>query len=75
MRNCYAKYDDCDYTLGIGDCLIGEFISKEIEVKRLLSIDNEELQLMGIVLFGYACCEVINIGEKEIEEFIIYKFE
>ena len=44
-------------------------------LKRLLSMDNEELQLMGIVLFGYACCEVINIGEKEIEEFIIYKFE
>lgn len=59
------------HALGIGSCWIGEILPKEIEVKRLLEIENEELQLMGIVSFGYACGEVINVGRKEIEEFLI----
>lgn len=59
------------HALGIGSCWIGEIFSKENEVKKLLAIDNEELQLMGIVSFGYACGEVINVGRKGIKEFII----
>ena len=59
------------HALGIGSCWIGEILPKENEVKRLLAIDNENLQLMGIVSFGYACGEVINVGRKEIEEFLI----
>lgn len=59
------------HALGIGSCWIGEILPQETEVKKLLSIDNEDLRLMGIVSFGYACGEVINVGRKEIEEFII----
>lgn len=59
------------HALGIGSCWIGEILSKENEVKKMLAIDNTDLQLMGIVSFGYTCDEVMNVGRKKIEEFII----
>lgn len=59
------------HAIGIGSCWIGEILSKENDVKKLLAIENEKLLLMGIVAFGYADGEVINVGRKEIDEFII----
>ena len=50
------------HALGIGSCWIGKFLSKENEVKKILVIDNTNLQLMRIVSFGYAWGEVINVG-------------
>lgn len=74
IQSCGASMQNmmlAAHALGIGSCWIGEILPKENEVKKLLSIDNEELRLMGIVSFGYACGEVINVGRKGIEEFII----
>ena len=74
IQSCGASMQNmmlAAHALGIGSCWIGEILSNEIEVKRLLEIENEELLLMGIISFGYDCGEVINVGRKQIEEFII----
>ena len=45
------------HALVIGSCWIGEILSKENEVKKLLAIDNEELQLMEL-------CHLVMLAVK-----------
>lgn len=59
------------HALNVGSCWIGEILQKSEEVKRILQIDNSELELMGIVIFGYKSRRMINPGRKIIESFLL----
>lgn len=57
--------------MGIGSCWIGEILPKASEVKSILGIDNNSIDLMGIIALGYERGKSINPGRKEYESFFI----
>lgn len=59
------------HALGIGSCWIGEILPFSEEVKQILHINAQNLELMGIIVFGYKACEVNNPGRKNIESFLL----
>lgn len=59
------------HALGVGSCWIGEILPKSEEVKKILQIDNSELEHMGIVVFGYQAGRTIHLGRKKIESFLL----
>lgn len=58
------------YEMGIGSCWIGDLLEKADAVNKLLQVDDC-LELMGVVSFGYGRGEPINVGRKDINEFLI----
>ena len=50
---------------------IGEILPFSEEVKQILHINAQNLELMGIIVFGYKACEVNNPGRKNIESFLL----
>ena len=59
------------YSLDIGSCWIGEILPKAKEVKQVLKLNDESLELMGIVLFGHKSSRMIDPGRKRIESFLL----
>lgn len=59
------------YSLGIGSCWIGEILPNGTKVKSILNIDNDKLELMGIITLGYAAVRSLNPGRNEYESFFI----
>ncbi len=57
--------------LGVGSCWIGEILAKSEEIKHVLQINNADLELMGIVVFGYEKGRTINSGRKNMESFLL----
>lgn len=61
----------CIRALGIGSCWNGELISKEIVVKNFAGIENDKLELMGVVSLGYTTGRMINSCRKNLESFLL----
>lgn len=59
------------HSLGIGSCWIGEILPKANEVKSILGISNNSIDLMGIITLGYERGKSINPGRKQFESFFI----
>ena len=59
------------HSLNIGSRLIGEILSKADELKALLDISNEDLELMGIITLGYIKHKTNNPGRKTLESFLL----
>lgn len=59
------------HSLGIGSCWIGEILSRADVVKNILEIENDNIELMGIITLGYERGKSINPGRKEYESFFI----
>lgn len=59
------------HAMGVGSCWIGEILSKENDVKSILEVQNDKLELMGIITLGYQKSEPKNVGRKPIEYFLL----
>ena len=59
------------HALGIGSCWIGEILPFSEEVKQILHINDQNLELMAIIVFGYKAGKVNNPGRKNIESFLL----
>lgn len=59
------------HSMGIGSCWVGEFIGKDEEIRRLLAISNNELEVMGVVTLGYSDTHNNTLVRREIESFIV----
>ena len=57
--------------LGIGSCWIGEILSNAEAVNRLLIGGNKNLELMAVIIFGYADKKPSAPPTKAFEECII----
>lgn len=58
------------HSLGIGSCWIGELLLKADEVKNILQINNDNLELLEIITLEYKAERTINPGQKSIESFL-----
>lgn len=61
-------------SLNIGSCWVGDLISKQTEVKKLLDIDNDDLKLMAIISLGYSKDNCLKTGRKSIDTFIVKEY-
>lgn len=59
------------HSLHIGGCWIGEFLDCAQDVRGMLDISNEQLELMGIISLGYPIREVAQLPAKRIEDYLI----
>ena len=59
------------HSLGVGSCWIGEILPKAKDVKSILNINNDNIELMGIVTLGYKARRTLNPGRKEYSSFLI----
>jgi nitroreductase len=58
---------------GIGTCWVGELLYKSIQVKDLLHIKNDSLELMGILTVGRPLIKTIPPKRKDLSEFMLSK--
>lgn len=73
VQSCGAAIQNMLLTaheIGIGSCWVGDLLEKANTVNELLQVDDC-LELMGAVSLGYGRGKSINIGRKDINEFII----
>lgn len=59
------------HALRLGSCWIGEVIDKGLEIKGILDIENDDLELMGVVSLGYVEREPKLVGREAISHFLI----
>ena len=55
----------------LGACWIGEILSKAEDVKAVMGIENEHLELMGVIALGHPAGRTISPGRKELEAFLV----
>lgn len=73
VQSCGAAIQNMLLTaheMGIGSCWGGDLLEKADAVNELLRVDVC-LELMGVVSLGYGRGKSINVGRKDINEFII----
>ena len=58
------------HEMGIGSCWIGNLLEKADAINKLLEADDS-LELMSVVSLGYGRGKSINVGRKDINEFLI----
>lgn len=58
------------HDMGIGSCWVGNLLEKADSINKLLQVDDY-LELMGVVSLGYGKGKPINVGRKDINEFLI----
>ena len=56
---------------GLGTCLVGELTEKGEDVKNILNITNDALELMGVLTIGHPRGSTPQVTRKKISEFII----
>lgn len=59
------------YELGIGSCWIGEILKDEKNVKELLGLSSENLELMAVVALGYTNETNTNYQRKDLNEVLL----
>lgn len=59
------------HSIGIGSCWIGEILPQENSIKNILNINNDFLELMGIITLGYEEGRSFKSSRKNIESFIL----
>ena len=73
VQSCGAAIQNMLLTaheMGIASCWIGSLLEKADDINKLLEVDGS-LELMSVVSLGYGRGKSINIGRKDINEFII----
>lgn len=73
VQSCGAAIQNMLLTIhdmGIGSCWVGDLLGKSDTVNELLKA-NDCLELMGVVSLGYVRGKLINVGRKDINDFII----
>ena len=58
------------HEMGVGSCWIGSLLEKADDINKLLEVDDS-LKLMSVVSFGYGRGKSINVGRKDINEFLL----
>ena len=59
------------HSMDIGSCWVGEFIEKGKEIKELLRIRNDDLEVMGVVTLGYSDKYSNTFERRELESFMV----
>ena len=73
VQSCGAAIQNMLLTaheMGIGSCWIGDLLEKANSVNELLQV-YDYLELMGVVSLGYGRGKSINVGRKDINDFLI----
>ncbi len=74
VQSCGASIQNillAAHSLGLGSCWVGEILNRSQEVKTLLCISDENLELMGVVTLGYTFERKVGIAKKEVADFLI----
>ncbi|MBQ7445034.1 MAG: nitroreductase family protein [Clostridia bacterium] len=58
-------------SLGISSCWIGEIVSKQDQIKSLLKIKDDSLELMGLIVFGYSSEKPKVPRRRDLNSFLI----
>lgn len=59
------------HSLNIGCCWIGEVLDYPQKVMETLEIENENLELMGIITLGYSMQREPILREKKLEDYLV----
>jgi len=59
------------YSMNIGSCWIGEVVEKGEEIKTLLGINNDQLEVMGIITFGYTHKQNSVLKRRNLDSFLV----
>ena len=73
VQSCGAAIQNMLLTaheMGIASCWIGSLLEKADDINKLIEVDDS-LELMGVVSFGYRRSNPINVGRKDINDFLI----
>ena len=73
VQSCGAAIQNMLLTaheMGIASCWIGSLLEKADDINKLIEVDDS-LELMGVVSFGYGRSNPINVGRKDINDFLI----
>lgn len=73
VQSCGAAIQNMLLTaheMGVGSCWIGSLLEKADDINKLLEVDDS-LELMSVVSFGYGRGKSINVGRKDINEFLL----
>jgi len=73
VQSCGAAIQNMLLTaheIGIGSCWIGDLLEKGDAINKLFEVDDS-LELMSVVSLGYGRGKSINVGRKDINEFLI----
>lgn len=73
VQSCGAAVQNMLLTaheMGIASCWIGSLLEKANTVNELLEVDDS-LELMSVVSLGYGRGKSINVGRKDMNEFIV----
>ena len=57
--------------LGIGGCWVGEVLSKADIIKQLLSLDDKNIELMGLLTFGHKANKMPSSQRRHIDTFLL----
>ena len=76
MQSCGASIQNillAAYSMGIGSCWVGEVMGKDEEIKAQLGIQNDDLEVAGIVTLGY--CDMPNTvsNRRQLDSFIVQR--
>lgn len=74
VQSCGAVMQNmllCAHALNMGSCWIGGILDKSDELKMLLCIEKEELELMGVIALGYVTEQKDKSVHRSIESFLL----
>lgn len=61
------------HSMGIGSCWVGDIIDSGDEIKEIIGMNIEELEIMGIVTLGYSEECDCELKRRKFESFILGK--
>lgn len=74
VQSCGAAMQDMlltAHSLNIGCCWIGEVLDYPQKVMETLEIENENLELMGIITLGYSMQREPILRKKKLEDYLV----
>lgn len=76
MQSCGASIQNillAAHSMGIGSCWVGEVMGKDEEIKTLLGIQNDDLEVAGIVALGYCDIPDTVLNRRQLDSFIVHR--
>ena len=74
VQSCGASMQNillAAHSYKLGACWIGEILSKAEDVKAIMGIENEHLELLGVIALGHPAGRAVSPGRKELEAFFV----
>lgn len=62
------------HSMNLGCCWIGEILAEDIEVKRILNINNEQMELMAVISIGNVDKDILPYKRNEYASFILKEY-